>query len=250
MSLPTKSDLAAYHAGGGVYESSKDPNDVVVLNIYGNNQFQNEDKSTELIETEADLKLNDIHNNKIPTKSVLQTPNNILVYDKIRDNGYPLSDNSRNQLAFNDKYLKPINNINNINNNAINEVVIHQNNNPQNYNVFQHNTGNALPMFNDIVEANNNAIPNIQNQNEDFQEIEIEEFDCKTCCKNTFIIFLFTLLVIIFIPIIIFCGFILKGTTCSSGSTGSIGFTGSTHSSNSCRKYCNCKKKKIKRIKK
>ena len=229
MSLPTKSDLVAYNEGGGIYGSSKSPNDVVILNIHGNNQLNNEDKSTELNETEANLKLNDIYNNKIIKKSVIQRPNNILFYDNERDNRYPLSDNFRNQLSSNDKYLKPINNINN---NVINEVVIHQNNYPQNYNAIQQNIENAPPMFNDIVDTNNNVIPNNQNQNEYFKEEESEEFNYKECCKKVCKIIEITLLILLLIPLSLLCIYAI-----AKGGGGGI-CSDSSHNSLDCD--CNC----------
>ena len=249
MSLPTKSDLVAYNADGGIYGTSKSPNDVVVLNIYENNQLNNEDRSTELNETEANLKLNDIYNNKIIKKSVMQRPNNILFYDNVRDNRYPLSDNFRNQLNSNDKNLNPINNINN---NAINEVVIHQNNYPQNYNVMQQNIENAPPMFNDIVDTNNNVIPNNQNQNEDFKEEEFKEFDYKKCCKKVCKIIGKTLLILLLIPLAILCIYALV-----AGGGGGVG--GAPHDAGDCDCNClknckddcdcsKCKKKRIRRV--
>ena len=122
MSLPKKSELSDNNGDGGI---SNAENSDIVLNIYGNNQSNKEDKSSELIETEANLKLSDINNNTITQKSV-ETPNNILLNDNTRDNHNPLSDNFKNQIYSNEKIFKPINNINS---NLINEVEIHQNNN-------------------------------------------------------------------------------------------------------------------------
>ena len=132
MSLSKKSELSDNNGDGGI---SNAENSNIILNIYGNNQSNKEDKSSELIETEANLKLSDINNNTITQQSV-ETPNNILLNDNTRDNHNPLSDNFKNQIYSNEKIYKPINNINS---NLINEVEIHQNNNiiQQNNNIIQ-----------------------------------------------------------------------------------------------------------------
>ena len=193
MSLPTNSGLTGTQASG----SLNSPNNAIVLNIYGNNHCENEDKSTELNETETDLNLMKINNNKIPKNSVMQRPNNILFYDNVRDKGYPLSDNFRNQLSSKDKYLKPINNINN---NVINEVAIHQNNIHKNYNINQQNIENAPPMLNNIKDANNNVISNDLNH----KYTEERESKCKIFCKKTLKAIAIIICVIILIPFFLF----------------------------------------------
>ena len=131
MSLPTKSNLDGYQYRGGIYGNTTKKKKIIDLNIKRNDQSNNDDKSTQLNGTEANLNLNDVYNNKIVNNSVKQKKNQkqILYCDKIKNIQYPVSDNFRNQLYLNDKYL---NQINNINNNAINEINIDHNNDKKN----------------------------------------------------------------------------------------------------------------------
>lgn len=178
MSLPTNQNLAGYQYKGGIYGNTTQKNNIIALNIKRNEQSNNDDKSTQLNGTEANLKLNDIYNNKIVNKSVKQkkNQNQIVYYDKINNNQYPVSDNFRNQLYLNDKNL---NLINNINNNEINEINIHQNNNQQNYNEIQQNTENTLRNFNGIIDINNNSFPN-----NNIQKKISNENNCKCNCSK------------------------------------------------------------------
>ena len=105
MSLPLNSNLAGYNSNGGIYENTNYKNDIIVLNIRGNEQSNSGNNTTEFNQTKANLQLN---NNKIIPKSVTQRPNQIFYYDNTRENQYPASDNLRNQLNFNDKNLKLI----------------------------------------------------------------------------------------------------------------------------------------------
>ena len=72
---------------------------------------------------------------------------------------------------------------------------------------MQQNIEIAPPMFNDIVDTNNNVILNNQNQNEDFKEEEFEEFDYKECRKKVCKIIGKTLLILLIIPLVILCVF-------------------------------------------
>ena len=166
----------------------------------------------------------------------MQRPNQILYYDNTRENQYPVSDNLRNQLSSKDKYLKPINNINN---NLIYEVNIHQNKNQQNYNIIQPNRENTLTNFN-VIDTNNNIFQNNINQN----QIDLKEEDGKsntqTCCQKTCKIFWIILLIILLLPIAIFCIFIFAqgGASCPSDFHSS--------NSNSICDCCKCRKRRRK----
>ena len=187
---------------GYIYENTTQKNNIVVLDIKRNEQSNDDDKSTQLNETEANLKLNDIYNNKIVIKSVKPNKNqNQIVYnDKINNNQYPASDNFRYKLYSNDKYLNPINNINN---NATNEINIHQNNNQQNYNVIQQNTENTLRNFNGIVDINNNSFPknNLEKKrNSNKCKCNCNKKGCIKCTKISGLI----LMILLIIPLGLF----------------------------------------------
>ena len=195
MSLPLNSNLAACDSNGRNFGNTNSKNDIIILNIKGNDESSSGNKSIEINQTEANLQRN---NNKITQKSVIQRPNKILYYDNIRENQYPVSDNLRNQLSSKDKKLKPINNINN---KIINEVNFHQNNNPQNYNIIQINTENTLTNFNDI-NPNNNIF-----QNEIHLKEEKEK--SKTCFQKACRIIGIIALVILILPVFLLCIFFI-----------------------------------------
>ena len=90
MSLPTKSDLEGYNNKRFYKIQIQKINDIIVLNIKGNDQSNNEDKSTEFNETEANFQFKNIYNNETTKKSVIQRPNQILYYDNTRENQYPV----------------------------------------------------------------------------------------------------------------------------------------------------------------
>ena len=198
MSLPLNSNLAACDSNGRNFGNTNSKNDIIILNIKGNDESSSGNKSIEINQTEANLQRN---NNKITQKSVIQRPNKILYYDNIRENQYPVSDNLRNQLSSKEKKLKPINNINN---KIINEVNIHQNNNQQNYCNIPVNTENTLTNINDI-NINNNAFQ----KEKDLKEEE-EKSNSKTCCnEKTCKMILKVVLIILILPIILLCLFLI-----------------------------------------
>ena len=217
MSLPTESSLTGYQYSGGIYGKTNQKNDKILLNIKGNTQSNNEDKSIQFNETEANLQLKDIYNNKNIHKSLKQrsNPNQILYYDKIYNNQYPVSDNLRNQSNLNNKYLKPIDNLNN---NAINEINILQNNNQQ-YNTIQVNTESTLRDYNGNGDSNNNTF---QNNIKIFEIKSKKKCNCNTkCFIKTIKITGLVLLIMLIIPLCILCFLIsIYGSGRNSGNGG------------------------------
>ena len=84
MSLQTKSSSAGYQYNGGIYGKTSPKNDIIVLNIKSNTQTNNEDKSTQLNETEANLQDNDNFNKININKSVKQMQIKIKYYIMIK----------------------------------------------------------------------------------------------------------------------------------------------------------------------
>lgn len=227
MSLPTSSDLDGYQNNGGIYANTNSKNDVIILNIKGNGQL-NSEKSTEYNETEANLQLNNIYNNKIFQKSVIQKPSQIIYYDNVKENQFPVSENLRNQLSSTDKDLNPVNNINN---KIIKEVNIHQNNNLQNYNMIRVNTDNSLTNINGTLDNNNISFQNGVDLKEDKKPN-------KTCGQKAWNIIKIILLVILILPLFVLC-------ICALAYGGG-GIPISDGSSNGICDCCNCEKKEEK----
>lgn len=248
MSLPTESSLTSYQYSGGIYGKMNPKNDKILLNIKGNPQSNNEDKSIQLNETEANLQLKDIYNNKNIHKSLKQRPNQnqILYYDKINNNQYPFSDNLRNQLNLNDKYSMPINNLNN---NAINEINMHQNNNQPNYNTIQVNTESTLRNYNGNGDFNTNIF---QNNNIQFTKSK-KKCNCKKCFIKTLKISGLVLLIILIILLYIIClGLLNYGNSGNggdaAGSSGSNEVISSRAKSGCCCCFCGQIKQLIRKI--
>ena len=223
MSLPTESSLTGYQCRGGIYGKTNPKNDKILLNIKGNPQSNNEDKSIQFNGTEANLQLKDIYNNKNFHKSLKQRPNQnqILYNNQIYNYQYPVSDNLRNQSNLNNKYLKPIDNLNN---NAINEINILQNNNQQNYNTIQVNTESTLRNYNGNGDSNNNTF---QNNIKIFEIKSKKKCNCKKCFIKTIKITGLVLLITLIIPLCILC-FLIS----NSGSGGNDGNGGGSSGSN------------------
>ena len=197
MSLPTKSELYGYHNKGNIYGNSTNNNDCIVLNIYKNeNSTTHEDSSTNFNETEANLKLDYIYNNQITKKSVMQRPNNFVIYDNTRDNPYPLSENYRNQISSNEKPLKNIftDNKNNKNIN-VNQIM-------NNYNI-QQNTQNetniiSAPTPVPITISDDISSPKIYKKGSDLDKKKMK------CWKITKIILIIILIIPLFICLLYF----------------------------------------------
>lgn len=197
MLLPTKSNLDGYQYSGGIYGNTK--NNITALNIKRNDQSNNDDKLTQLNGTEANLNLNDVYYNKIVNKSVMQEKNQNQIYcEKINNIQYPISDNFRNQLYLNDKYLNPINNLNN---NAINEINIEHNNK------IQQNLENTN--FNGIIDINNNSFPNINMQKKINYKKKCKCNCNKKCCTKCAKISGYIFLILLNILLFLFCLFFM-----------------------------------------
>ena len=238
MSLPTKPQIyrynstsikqkpenAGYYQTGNIYGKSINPQNYITLNIHDNLDSQDitTNNLTNENETEAGLKINNItdegknnlnnlqvnntnNNNAKIQKSLIQKPKQYLSYNNITDNTFPVSDNLRNNITSQDKYLPNIN----------------TNNNLGNYpNPFINNQTDNGKVQNVVPIQNIEIINNIKNNNGYINKKKSKRM--KKCCRY-FIIALKCLTVILtFALLVLICAFLLKDIP-SSGSGGGGG---------------------------
>ena len=174
MSLPTKSEINKYQINTTNNTISNNQSDLITLNIYNNTKNNTEESEVNINDTQ-ETPINNINNNYISKKSVMQPQNNYLYLDNIRPNNYPLSDNFRNQM------------------------------NP-NYNLNAYNQYGNIRQYNPMINMNNNSPngnpvnivdPNITINTEDQQNKSN-----KTSCINKRAIFPIIAIVLVIIMVI------------------------------------------------
>ena len=149
MSLPSKSEKDKYQVNTTNNTISNNQSDFITLNIYNNPKSKNVESEVNIKDTQATPN-NNINNNYISKKSVMQTYNNYLYLDNIRGNNYPFSDNFRNQMYPNYN----LNAYNQYGYNGQNNPMVNMNNNSPN--------GNPVNIVNSDIGTN---IEKLQDKN-------------------------------------------------------------------------------------